>query len=49
VQLGHPDGGALVMSTYGHPSDRAARARITAAMDGYESGELRQLRGREGS
>ena len=21
VQLGHTDGGALVMSTYGHPSD----------------------------
>jgi len=46
VQLGHTDGGALVMSTYGHPSDRAARARITAAMDGYETGELRAFRGR---
>jgi hypothetical protein len=34
VQLGHTDGGALVMSTYGHPSERAARARIAAAMDG---------------
>lgn len=34
VQLGHTDGGALVMSTYGHPSDRAARARIRAAVDG---------------
>jgi hypothetical protein len=28
VQLGHTDGGALVMSTYGHPSEDAARARL---------------------
>jgi hypothetical protein len=49
VQLGHTDGGALVMSTYGHPSDRAARARITAAMDGYDIGELRSFRGRGGA
>jgi integrase len=48
VQLGHTDGGALVMSTYGHPSDRAARARITAAMDGETSGELRPFRGHGG-
>jgi integrase len=34
VQLGHRDGGALVMSTYGHPSERAAKARILAAVDG---------------
>lgn len=31
VQLGHTDGGALVMSTYGHPSDKEARARVLAA------------------
>ncbi len=31
VQLGHTDGGALVMSTYGHPSADAARARVLAA------------------
>lgn len=31
VQLGHTDGGALVMSTYGHPSDDAARDRLRAA------------------
>jgi integrase len=49
VQLGHTDGGALVMSTYGHPSDRAAPARIAAAMDGYEGGELRPFRGRGAS
>lgn len=46
VQLGHTDGGALVMSTYGHPSDRAARARISAAMDGNATGELRPFRSR---
>jgi integrase len=49
VQLGHTDGGALVMSTYGHPSDRAARARIAAAMDGQATGELRPFRSRGGS
>lgn len=31
VQLGHTDGGALVMSTYGHPSDDAARERLKRA------------------
>jgi integrase len=46
VQLGHTDGGALVMSTYGHPSERAARARILAAMDGHETGELARFRDR---
>ncbi len=45
VQLGHTDGGALVMSTYGHPSERAARGRIAAAMNGHRSGELRSFRG----
>jgi integrase len=33
VQLGHTDGGRLVMSTYGHPSEDAARARIKIATD----------------
>ncbi len=28
VQLGHTDGGALVMSVYGHPSEDAARERL---------------------
>jgi integrase len=28
VQLGHEDGGALVMARYGHPSKDAARARL---------------------
>jgi len=31
VQLGHADGGALVMSTYGHPSEDGARARLKRA------------------
>jgi integrase len=30
-QLGHTDGGALVMSLYGHPSERLARERIKRA------------------
>jgi integrase len=48
VQLGHTDDGALVMSTYGHPSDRAARARITAAMDSEATSVVRPFRGRGG-
>jgi integrase len=31
VQLGHRDGGSLVMSTYGHPSEQAARERLKRA------------------
>lgn len=31
VQLGHEDGGTLVMSRYGHPSKEAARERLIAA------------------
>ncbi len=31
VQLGHSDGGALVMSTYGHPSEDGARERLKRA------------------
>jgi integrase len=31
VQLGHTDGGALVMSTYGHPSEDGARQRLKRA------------------
>jgi integrase len=33
VQLGHTDGGALVMARYGHPSVDAARARLQAAFE----------------
>lgn len=33
VQLGHTDGGRLVMSTYGHPTDAGARSRLLGAWD----------------
>lgn len=38
VQLGHEDGGALVMSRYGHPSKDAARARLLAADAEFSDG-----------
>lgn len=43
VQLGHTDNGKLVMDTYGHPSDMAARARILAALDG-DGGDIQAIR-----
>lgn len=33
IQLGHTDGGRLVMQTYGHPSEVAARQRLKAAFN----------------
>lgn len=33
VQLGHTDGGQLVMQLYGHPTEAGARARLLAAWD----------------
>jgi integrase len=33
VQLGHTDGGALVMSRYGHPSEDAAHKRLLRAFE----------------
>jgi integrase len=33
VQLGHTDGGRLVMGLYGHPSEAAARERLLACWD----------------
>lgn len=33
VQLGHTDGGALVMARYGHPSEDQARRRLLAAFE----------------
>ena len=33
IQLGHTDGGALVMSTYGHPSEDLARERLKRAYE----------------
>ncbi len=38
VQLGHTDGGALVMARYGHPSEDAARHRLLAAFQ-FETAE----------
>ena len=32
-QLGHTDGGQLVMELYGHPSEAGAHARLLAAWD----------------
>ncbi len=40
VQLGHVDGGALVMSTYGHPSEVKARERLLACWDTPADGPL---------
>ena len=31
IQLGHTDGGRLVATVYGHPSEQAAREAITTA------------------
>ena len=31
IQLGHTDGGQLVMERYGHPSEDAARRRLLEA------------------
>lgn len=33
IQLGHTDGGQLVMERYGHPSEDAARQRLLAAFE----------------
>jgi integrase len=40
IQLGHTDGGALVMERYGHPSEDAARQRLlhVFSFDGAETG-----------
>jgi integrase len=40
IQLGHTDGGALVMERYGHPSEDAAKQRLLQAFsfDGVEGG-----------
>jgi integrase len=44
VQLGHRDGGALVMSTYGHPAEDSARERLKRAY-GANVAALRKPRG----
>lgn len=43
VQLGHQDGGRLVTSLYGHPSEVAARERLLAAWD-QSPAEVRAIR-----
>lgn len=51
IQLGHRDGGALVMSTYGHPAGAGARSRLRAAMTrrkpAAEPDDIRDLELRE--
>jgi integrase len=44
VQLGHTDGGKLVMNTYGHPSEAGARSRLLALW-GDEVKPLRSVSG----
>lgn len=49
VQLGHTDGGALVMDVYGHPSEIAARDRLKRAFGQnvtqlHEVGGIRETR-----
>ena len=46
VQLGHTDGGALIMSTYGHPSEDAARERLKRAYGNNVSRIARPWEGR---
>jgi hypothetical protein len=38
VQLGHKDGGPLVVDLYGHPDERIARERIKAAFNPSPTG-----------
>lgn len=49
VQLGHTDGGRLIQTLYGHPSEVAARQRLLAAWDEPQAtpGELRSGTRRE--
>ena len=42
VQLGHEDGGALVMARYGHPSKGAARERLLGLWSGEEAESSRR-------
>jgi integrase len=44
IQLGHTDGGQLVMERYGHPSEAGARARLLAVW-GEEVKPLRAVAG----
>jgi integrase len=44
VQLGHRDGGALVMKVYGHPSEDLARQRLMKAFEQVEVGKVVPLK-----
>lgn len=46
IQMGHEDGGQLVMQRYGHPSREAARERIRRAVDPAPVSELWSVDGR---
>jgi integrase len=49
VQLGHTDDGALVMSTYGHPSEELARERLKRAYSSSLTAlPLREMRSQTG-
>lgn len=45
TQLGHTDGGRLVMSTYGHPSEQFARDRLKMAFAGNGMNDAREMMG----
>ncbi len=47
VQLGHTDGGKLVMERYGHPSEDAARRRLLAGFELDPDQFRRSVRSRE--
>ena len=49
VQLGHTDGGALVMSTYGHPTEQGARDRLKRAYGLNVAAISRPARSQSGS
>jgi integrase len=47
VQLGHTDGGALVMERYGHPSEDLSRERLKMAWVGHDRSAGVPERGRQ--
>ena len=51
IQLGHTDGGALVMERCGHPSEDAARSRLLGAFsfEGAETGSSAPLEAHGGA
>ena len=49
IQLGHTDGGRLVMELYGHPSEAGARSRLLAAWDAQTGADAAQFRDHVGT